>query len=66
MILETGIKIYDHLLKKCVEYVNRGWDMNYTTEDIGGIEIFATSMFVHFNKEDYSKEAYPITISLDF
>ena len=66
MILENGIKIYDHLLKKCVEYVNRGWNMNYTTKDIVGIEIFVTSMFVHFNKEDYTKDAYPISIEIIF
>lgn len=64
MILENRIKVYDHLLKKCVEYVNKGWDMNYTTEDIVGIEIDTTFIFVHFNKNDYTKDAYPISIEI--
>ena len=66
MTLENGIKVYDRLLKKCVEYVNKGWDKNYTTEDIVGIEISTTFMFVHFNKEDYTKDAYPIGIEIIF
>lgn len=66
MTLENRIKVYDRLLKKCVEYVNGGWDMNYTTEDIVGIEIDTTFMFVHFNKEDYTKDAYPISIEIIF
>lgn len=66
MTLENGIKVYDRLLKKCVEYVNKGWNMNYTTEDIVGIEISTTFMFVHFNKEDYTKDAYPIGIEIIF
>lgn len=66
MILETGIKVYDKLLKKCVDYVNNGWQTNYQTKDIVGIEFGDTFMFVHFNKEDYTKDAYPITISLMF
>ena len=66
MTLENGIRVYGRLLKKCVEYVNKGWDMNYTTEDIVGIEISTTFMFVHFNKEDYTKDAYPIGIEIIF
>lgn len=66
MVLENGIKVYNRLLVKCVEYVNKGWDMNYTTEDIAGIEISTTFMFVHFNKEDYTKDAYPIGIEIIF
>lgn len=66
MTLENGIKVYNRLLNKCVEYVNKGWDMNYTTEDIAGIEISTTFMFVHFNKEDYTKDAYPIGIEIIF
>lgn len=66
MTLENGIKVYNRLLNKCVEYVNKGWDMNYTTEDIVGIEISTTFMFVHFNKEDYTKDAYPIGIEIIF
>lgn len=66
MVLETGIKVYNSLLKKCVDYVNNGWGTNYQIEDIAGIELGNTFMFVHFNKEDYSKQTYPITISLEF
>ncbi len=66
MVLENGIKVYDRLLKKCVDYVNAGWNMNYTTKDIVGIEIDTTFMFVHFNKEDYTKDAYPISIEIIF
>ena len=66
MILESGIKVYNTLLKKCVEYVNKGWGTAYGVEDVVGIEFGTTFLFVHFNKEDYSKEAYPITISLKF
>ena len=66
MILENGIKIYNRLLKKCVEYVNNGWWVNYRLEDVAGIEIDTTFMFVHFNKEDYTKDAYPIPIEIIF
>lgn len=66
MILETGIKVYDKLLKRCVDYVNNGWKTNYQIKDIAGIEFDDTFMFIHFNKEDYTKDAYPITISLIF
>lgn len=65
MVLENG-KIYSALLKKCVEYVNKGWRMNYRLEDVVSIEISITYMFVHFNKEDYTKEAYPISIEIIF
>ena len=66
MILESGIKVYNTLLKKCVEYVNKGWGTAYGVEDVVGIEFGTTFLFVHFNKEDYTKDAYPITISLKF
>ena len=64
MTLEKGIKIYGRLLKKLVEYVNKGWDMKYRIEDVVGIEIDTTFIFVHFNKEDYAKDAYPISIEI--
>ena len=64
--IENGIKVYDRLLKKCVEYVNKGWDMRYRREDVVGIEIDTTFIFVHFNKEDYTKDAYPISIEIIF
>jgi len=66
MILEKGIKVYNNVLKRCVDYVNNGWDTSYKVEDVVGIELGETFMFVHFNKEDYTKEAYPITIELIF
>lgn len=66
MILEKGIKIYDSILEKCVDYVNSGWKTSYKKEDIVGIELAMTYMFVHFNAEDYTKDAYPITIELIF
>ena len=64
MVLETGIRVYDKLLKKLVEYVNKGWDMKYRREDVVGIDISTTFIFVHFNKEDYTKDAYPIPIEI--
>ena len=66
MILENGIKVYEPLLKKCVKYVNEGWKMSYKVEDVTGIELGETYMFVHFNKEDYTKDAYPISIEIIF
>ena len=66
MTLKNGIKVYGRLLEKCVEYVNEGWDKNYTTEDVVGIEIDTTFMFVHFDKEDYTIDAYPIAIEIIF
>ena len=66
MVLENGVKVYDKLLRKCVEYVNSGWRMSYRLEDVVGIEINTTYIFVHFNKEDYTKDAYPISIEIIF
>jgi hypothetical protein len=66
MILEKGVRIYDNILKKCVDYVNKGWDMSYKVEDVIGFELGKTFIFVHFDKEDYSKEAYPISIEIIF
>lgn len=64
MTLEKGTKVYGRLLKKLVEYVNNGWQTNYTAEDVVGVEIDTTFIFVHFNKEDYTKDAYPISIEI--
>jgi len=64
MVLEKGTKVYDRLLKKCVKYVNEGWSTRYTIKDVVGIEIDTTFIFVHFNKEDYTKDAYPIGIEI--
>lgn len=66
MITSGGIKIYNNLLKKCVEYVNKGWHMKYNLEDVVGIEIETTYIFIHFNKEDYTKDAYPIKVEIIF
>lgn len=64
MTLEKGTKVYGKLLKKLVEYVNNGWGTTYTAEDVVGVEIDTTFIFVHFNKEDYTKDAYPISIEI--
>lgn len=66
MITSGGIKIYNNLLKKCVEYVNKGWHTRYCLEDVVGVEIDATFIFMHFNKEDYTKDAYPIKVEIIF
>ncbi len=66
MILETGNKIYGDFLQRCVNYVNIGWGTNYKIEDVAGIELSDKFLFVHFNKEEYTKEAYPINISIEF
>ena len=67
MILEKGIKIYDNILEKCVNSVNEGWLTSYKKEDIAGVELFSErTMFVHFNKENYTEEAYPIKIEIQF
>lgn len=64
MTLKNGIKVYGRLLEKLVEYVNNGWKTTYTAEDVVGVEIDTTFIFVHFNKEDYTKDAYPISIEI--
>ena len=67
MILEKGIKIYDSILEMCVNYVNEGWLTSYQKEDIVGVELFSErTMFVHFNAEDYTEEAYPIKMEILF
>lgn len=66
MTLTDGIKINDSLLKACVKYVNDCWETSYKVEDIVGIELGLTYMFVHFNKADYTKDAYPVKIELVF
>lgn len=66
MVLEKGVKIYDNILKRCVKYVNNGWGTNYNIKDVVGFELGNSFLFVHFNEEDYSKEAYPISIEITF
>ena len=60
MILENGMKVYNALIERCVNYVNKGWCMSYKPTDLVGLEIDNTFIFAHFNKEDYTKDAYPI------
>ena len=64
MILEKGIKVYNRLLEKVVECVNNGWKTDYKVEDVVGMDINSTFIFVHFNKEDYTKDAYPIAVEM--
>ena len=49
-----------------IEYVNKGWGKNYTVEDVVGVEWGKTYLFVHFNKEDFTKDAYPVRFNLNF
>ena len=64
MILTKGIKVYNRLLEKVVECVKNGWKTDYKVEDVVGMEINSTFIFVHFNKEDYTKDAYPIAVEM--
>ena len=66
MKLDKNITIYESMLKDFVEYVNKGWDKNYTVKDVVGVEWSKTFLFVHFNKEDFTKDAYPIKFDLNF
>lgn len=66
MVLEKNITIHESMLKDFVEYVNKGWEKNYTVKDIVGVEWGKTYLFVHFNKEDFTKDAYPIRFNLNF
>ena len=54
MALQNGI-IYNTVIKKCVDYVNKGWKTNYKVEDVALIDLSTTFIGVHFNKDDYSK-----------
>lgn len=66
MKLETNITIHESMLKDFVEYVNKGWDKNYTVNDVVGVEWGRTFLFVHFNKEEFTKDAYPVRFNLNF
>ena len=66
IVLEKGVKIYNNILKRCVDYVNAGWKKSYKVEDVVGVELDNTFLFVHFNKTDYTKDAYPIGIEITF
>ena len=60
MVLKENITIYGDILQELVDYVNKGWKMDYTAKDVAGIELGKKFLFVHFDKNDFSKEAYPI------
>ena len=66
MSLKDNITIFEPLLEKALEYVNKGWHMSYKLEDIAGVEMSNTYIFLHLDKEDFSKEAYPIPIEINF
>lgn len=66
MELDKNITIHESMLKDFVEYVNKGWDKNYTIKDVVGVEWGRTYLFVHFNKEDFTKDAYPVRFNLNF
>lgn len=64
MVLEQGVKVYQSLLEQTLDYVNKNWRMSYKLEDIAGLEIGLHYMFLHFDKENYSKKAYPINLDI--
>ena len=64
MILTKGIKVYNRLLEKAVECVNNGWKTDYKVEDVVGMDINSTFIFVHFKKEDYKEDLYPIAVEM--
>lgn len=66
MKLDKNITIHESMLEDFVEYVNKGWKKNYTVEDVVGVEWGRTYLFVHFNKEDFTKDAYPVRFHLNF
>lgn len=66
MELDKNITIHESMLKDFVEYVNKGWEKNYTVKDVVGVEWGRTYLFVHFNKEDFTKDAYPVRFNLNF
>ncbi len=65
MTLQKNITIYGDVLQELVYYVNKGWDMNYTIQDVVGFELGKKFMFVHFNNDDFTKDAYPINFTLN-
>lgn len=60
MNLRENITIYDNILEDLVAYVNNGWEKHYKVEDVCGIEWGKGFLFVHFNKEEFTKDAYPV------
>lgn len=65
MTLQKNITIYGDVLQELVDYVNKGWDMNYTIQDVVGFELGKKFMFVTFKKDDFTKDAYPINFTLN-
>ena len=66
MTLEKNITIHESMLKDFVEYVNKGWEKHYTVEDVVGVEWGKGYLFVHFNKENFTEDAYPVRFNLNF
>jgi len=66
MKLDKNITIHESMLEDFVDYVNKGWEKNYTVKDVVGVEWGKTYLFVHFNKEDFTKDAYPVKFNLNF
>jgi hypothetical protein len=66
MKLDKNITIHESVLEDFVEYVNKGWEKHYTVKDVVGVEWGRTYLFVHFNKEDFTKDAYPVRFNLNF
>lgn len=62
MTLQKNITIYGDVLQELVDYVNKCWRTNYTIQDVVGFELGKGFMFMHFNSEDFSAEAYPINL----
>lgn len=64
--LTKDFTIHESMLKDFVEYVNKGWDKNYTVKDVVGVEWSKTYLFVYFKKEDCTADPYPIRFNLSF
>lgn len=64
MKLQNNITIYGDVIQELVDYVNKGWKMNYTIQNVVGLELGKKFLFVHFDKDDFTKDAYPINFTL--
>lgn len=64
MTLQKNITIYGDVLQELVDYVNKGWGKSYTIQDVAGVELGKKFLFVHFDKDDFTKDAYPINFTL--
>lgn len=57
------LMIDDKILKGLVDYVNNGWSMNYTVEDVACLEWGEKFLYIHFNKvnkDDNRNGTYPV------